>query len=468
MNTIEKNKQYIVTVEGYNSEAYGVARIDGRAVFIPGTIKEEIWEIKIVKVTNTVIYGKAIRCIKSSPHRILPDCPHYPRCGGCNTMHMDYKEELSFKLRKVNDALCHIGRQTVSATEIIGADQTVRYRNKGIFNIAHDGSRCCFGFYQARTHDVIPIDSCLIQMPLGERVSRAVCDFMDRYSLLPFDEQTGQGSVRHIFCREAVYTNDAVVCIISADGFGEHTAALIEELRESCPELTGIVLCINKERQNTVLSGSFYTLFGNPDLTDCLGRYEFSISPQAFYQINPPQAEKLYARAVEFASGGNTDSVLELYCGTGAISMFLSGHFKKVIATEIVPEAIENAKENALRNGIENIEFFCGDAAQTAEHFRKMHFQPDCVVVDPPRKGMDEKAVNEVVSISPERVVYVSCNPATLARDILRFQEAGYELKKAVAVDMFPKTFHVETVCCLYRQKKDFISVPYEPKNADC
>ena len=451
MHTIEKNKQYIVTIEGYSSEALGVARLEGRAVFIPGTMKEEIWEIKILKVANTVIYGKGIRCIKPSPHRVQPKCPHYPRCGGCNTMHMDYEEELSFKLGKVNDALQHIGRQSVSAASIIGSAKTEQYRSKGIFNIAYDGSNCCFGFYQARTHDVIPISSCLIQTPVGEKVSRVVCSFMDKYGFLPFDEQTGKGSVRHVFCRKSIYTDDAVACIISADGFGEHTSALVEELKEACPELTGIVLCINKERQNSVLAGSFYTLFGNPDLTDCLGRYEFRISPQAFYQINPPQAEKLYAKAVEFASCGNTDSVFELYCGTGAISMFLSEHFHKVIATEIVPEAIENAKENAERNRIENIEFFCGDAAQTAEHFRNVHFHSDCVVVDPPRKGMDEKAVHAVAAIKPDRIVYVSCNPATLARDILRFNEKGYILKEAVAVDMFPKTSHVESVVVLTR-----------------
>ena len=451
MSSLEKNKQYIVTIEGYSSEAFGIARLEGKAVFIPGTLYGEIWEIRIVKVTNTAVYGKRVRCIQPSQHRIQPGCPYYPQCGGCGTMHMDYDEELRFKLQKVNDALKHIGKQTFSVSTILGADKTEHYRNKGIFNISHDGNRCCFGFYQARSHDLIPIESCLIQMPLGERVSKCVCGFMDRHQLLPFDEQTGKGTVRHVFCRSAVYTGDAVACIVSADGFGPFTSALVAELTACCPELTGIVLCINKERQNTILSGQFYTLYGDPDLTDCLGRFEFRISPQAFYQINPPQAEKLYARAVEYASRGNTGSVLELYCGTGAISMFLSEHFRQVTATEIVPEAIENAKENAERNGIDNISFLCGDAAQTAEHCLNMHFSPDCVVVDPPRKGMDEKAVNAVVSIAPDRIVYVSCNPATLARDILRFQEAGYVLKEAAAVDMFPKTPHVETVVLMSR-----------------
>lgn len=453
MSAVGKNKQYIVTIEGYNSEGAGVARLDGRAVFIPGTLEEEIWEIRILKLTETASYGKPIRCIKESPHRRKPECPYYPRCGGCSTMHMDYEEELAFKLGKVNNALQRIGKQEVTAEDIIGAENQLRYRNKGIFNLAFDGQGCCYGFYKARSHDLIPIEKCLIQLPLGERVSKTVCEFMDRHDLLPYDEHTGKGTVRHVFCRSAVYTKDAVACIISAEGFGRNTSALVNALKENCPELTGIVLCINKERQNTVLSGNFYTLYGEAELTDCLGRYEFRISPQAFYQINPPQAEKLYAKAVEYAAGGNNGTVLELYCGTGAISMFLSERFEKVIATEIVPEAIENAKENAERNGIENITFYCGDAAQTAEHFRDMALKPDCVVVDPPRKGMDEKAVQAVADICPERIVYVSCDPATLARDILRFNAYGYMLKEATAVDMFPKTFHVETVALLSRKR---------------
>ena len=460
MNKLEKNKQYIVIIDGYSSEAFGIARVEGRAVFIPGTIQGEVWEVRILKITNTAIYGKGIKCIKASPHRVQPKCPAYPQCGGCGTMHMDYEEELSFKLQKVNNALQHIGKQKASAQSILRAEYTEHYRNKGIFNFANNGKTSCFGFYKERTHDLIPIESCLIQMPLGERVSHCVCSFMDKYHFLPFNEQSGQGSVRHVFCRSAVYTKDAVACIISTEGFGKQTSVLVSNLREACPELTGIVLCINKERHNTVLSGEFYTLYGNPDLTDCLGRYEFQISPKAFYQINPPQAEKLYVKAVEYASRGKNKSVLELYCGTGAISMFLSERFQEVVATEIIPEAIENAKLNAKRNKIENISFFCGDAAQTAEHFHDLHFSPDCVVVDPPRKGMDEKAVNAVASIAPERIVYVSCNPATLARDIFRFESEGYELKEVTAVDMFPRTAHVETVCCLCRQKKNFFTVP--------
>ncbi len=467
MKNLQKNREFIVKIEGYNSEGLGVARLDGRAIFIPDTLEGEVWHIKLLKVTETAIYAKGLEKQQSSEGRAAPECPYFRKCGGCDTWHMSYEEELRFKLRKVNDALRHIGKQSVTASEIIGCDDPHRYRNKGIFNVGLVDGKIRYGFYRQRTHELFPIDHCLIQMPAGERVAEAVCSFMELRQIMPYDEETGKGTVRHIFVRSAVYTDDTVACIIVARGFGSFTGELVEFLKERCPELTGIVLCINKERYNTILKGDFHTLYGKAELTDYLGRNEFEISPQSFYQINPPQAEKLYSKAVEYACRGGRDSVLELYCGAGTISMFLAERFRTVRASEIVPEAIENAKGNAARNHLENIEFLCGDAGQIAEMYAKEGIKPDCIVVDPPRKGMDETAIRSVASICPPDIVYVSCNPATLARDILRFNSLGYELKDACAVDMFPRTCHVETVCCLYHQKKDFISVPYEPKDAD-
>ncbi|MBO6094212.1 MAG: 23S rRNA (uracil(1939)-C(5))-methyltransferase RlmD [Oscillospiraceae bacterium] len=455
MDTIKKNKEYIVTIEAYNSEGSGVARIDGRAVFIPNALKGEVWHIKVLKVTAAAVYGKGLELLKRSSERCEPLCPIFSRCGGCSTWQMSYEEELRFKLTKVNDALQHIGRQTVTADEIISCENPLHYRNKGIFTVAEIDGHTCFGFFRERTHELVPVEYCLIQMPLGEKVSRIVCDFMNRNRIRPYHEEDGTGTVRHIFCRSAVCTKDAVACIISARGFGAFTQPLIEELRELCPELTGIVLCINKERGNAVLSGDYYTLYGSPDLTDYLGRNEFVISPQAFYQVNPVQAEKLYVKAVEYACRGKTDTVLELYCGAGTISMFLAEKFREVTATEIVPEAVQNAKANAERIGFSNITFLCGDAAQSAAQYRDAALQPNCIVVDPPRKGMDEEAVRNVASMAPDRIVYISCNPATLARDIVRFNSFGYVLEEAAAVDMFPKTFHVETVALLTRRKDE-------------
>ena len=293
---------------------------------------------------------------------------------------------------------------------------------------------------------------CLIQDSLCRRAAEAITRFISERGIPAYNEQTGKGTVRHIFCRRAHYGNDAVVCIVAARGFGAETGALAEELRLHCPELTGIVLNINKSRGNTVLAGDFYTLWGRPDIIDSLCGIRFDISPQAFYQVNPPQAEKLYRKALEYAAPDARSLVLDLYCGAGTISLCLAKKAGHVIGAEIVPQAIENAARNAANNGITNAEFICADAGQASEQFAARGLHPDVIVVDPPRKGMDERAIAAAASMQPERIVYVSCNPATLARDVLRLSEYGYVLKSATAVDMFPRTAHVETVVLLSRE----------------
>jgi 23S rRNA (uracil1939-C5)-methyltransferase len=275
--------------------------------------------------------------------------------------------------------------------------------------------------------------------------------FLRAEGLPAYDEKTGRGTVRHVFCRHARLTKDAVLCITSAKGFGARTEAFIAHLRACCPELTGIVLNINKSRGNTVLSGDFYTLWGDPILHDRLCGLEFEIAPQAFFQINPPQAERLYERAAAYAAAGPEDLVFDLYCGAGTISLRMAQEAGKVIGAEIVPEAVDNAAENAKRNGVHNAEFLCGDAGEAAKALAARGLRPKIVVVDPPRKGMSEDAVSAVASMEPERLVYVSCNPATLARDILRFEGLGYALKEVTAVDMFPRTCHVECAALMTR-----------------
>ena len=449
MDNIIKNKKYIVEIEGFSSEAYGVCRIDGRAVFVPKAIPGEQCEIKIVKVSNSAVYAKIERLLVPSPHRLKPLCPYYGRCGGCDTWHMDYEEELRFKLERVNAALKHIGRQEVAANEIIGSDRVQAYRNKGIFAVSELDGETAFGFYRERSHELVGIDCCLIQSELSCRTAKAVVDFMKENGISPYDENSGKGHVRHVFCRQAVHGTEAVACIVSAGGFGSKTAKLVEFLKKTCPELSGIVLNINKSRSNTVLSGDFYTLWGKPEICDTLCGLRFDIAPQAFFQINPPQAERLYKRAMEYAFSSPVPLAFDLYCGAGTISLCLAQKASRVIGAEIVPEAIENARHNAERNGIRNTEFICADAGQAAAALALRGERPSVVVVDPPRKGMDEAAIKAVASMQPERLVYVSCNPATLARDILRFNAYGYTLREATAVDMFPRTSHVETVCLL-------------------
>lgn len=454
MSDLKKNEIFEAEIEGYTSEGSGVCRIAGRAVFVPRTIKGEVWKVRTVKVTNTAVYGKAEEAVLLSPERREPLCPDFKRCGGCVLWHMSYAEELSFKLQKVNDALRRIGGQSLEASEIIGSDSVTRYRNKGIYAVRDVGGKCRAGFFAARTHELTPIDACIIQNELADRVAASVLGFMEDNGVSAYDEKSFKGTIRHVYVRRAVNTDDAVACIVSARGLHEKTGALVERLRADCPELSGIVLNINKSRGNTVLAGQFYTLWGSEVMRDSLGGIEYEISPQAFYQINPPQAEKLYEKALEYAAPKKSETVLDMYCGAGTISLYLARCAGKVIGAEIIPEAIENAKKNAENNGIENAQFICADASEAAERFLKENIHPAAVVVDPPRKGMDESAIKAICTMAPERVVYVSCNPATLARDIAVFSSLGYELKEATAVDMFPRTVHVESVVLLSKVHK--------------
>lgn len=451
-----KNQIYRAVIDAYSSDGAGVCRINGRAVFVPGTLCGEEWEIKLVKVTSAAVYARAERLLSApSAGRIEPDCPYYSRCGGCSCRHMSYDEELRFKLGRVNDALRHIGRQDIECTEILASAQTDGYRNKGIFAVADCGGTARFGFYQPRSHRLVAIDGCRAQNELSNRAAQCVVDFLNARGIKAYDEETGRGSVRHVFCRRAVIGTDAVVCIISAKGFGADTQALVNALRDKCPELTGIVLNINKTRGNTVLSGDFYTLWGKADMHDTLCGLSFDIAPQAFFQINPPQAERLYRRACEYCFEQPAKLVFDLYCGAGTISLCLARHAERVIGAEIVPEAVENARHNAQANGVTNAEFICGDAGDAAAELARRGLRPDAVVVDPPRKGMSAEAVAAVASMQPERIVYISCGPATLARDILRFSELGYTLKKITAVDMFPRTAHAECAALLLRESGD-------------
>lgn len=452
MEELRKNEKYTVEIDGWTSEGLGVCHLAGRAVFVPRALPGEQWEIKLLKVTGAAVYARGERRLLSSPGRAEPDCPVFGKCGGCDTRHMSYEEELRFKLDKVNAALKHIGKQSLEAKQILGSDQTRGYRNKAIFAVANVNGVPSFGFYRERSHELIPVERCLLQSELSCRCAAAVTEFLRHKGLPAYDEEAGRGTVRHVFCRQAVHTGDTVLCISSARGFGAATDELIGHLRTRCPELTGIVLNVNKTRGNTVLSGDFHTLWGNPLLHDRLCGLDFTIAPQAFFQINPPQAEHLYEKAAEYAAAGPMDLVFDLYCGAGTISLRMARDAGHVIGAEIVPEAVENAAENAKYNGVSNAEFLCGDAGDAAKSLSARGLRPKVVIVDPPRKGMSEEAVVAVASMSPERVVYVSCNPATLSRDILRFQDLGYVLQDVTAVDMFPRTCHVETVCLLSRQ----------------
>ena len=458
---LKKNQTYEVTIDSASAEGFGVCRIDGRAVFVPGTIPGEKWVIRLLKVTETVIWAKGVECQLRSLMRIENDCPN--PCGGCVLRHVQYEEELRQKKNRVDECLRRIGRQTVLTDCIHPSPQIERYRNKAIFAVGLSEGRAAFGFYRTRSHDLIPISDCLLQSENCLHTARAVIDFMNSNGILPYDETTRKGIVRHLFYRES--EKAGVLCIVAARGFGEKTSYLVQYLRDHCQWLTGIVLNINKSTGNTVLKGDFYTLWGKPQIRDILCGVEFVISPQAFFQINPKQAEAIYRKAIEYS--GNPKKVLDLYCGAGTISLCFAKSGISVIGVDIVPEAIENARKNAEENHLTNVSFICADTADRKLHAELDSHPVDTIVVDPPRKGLSQPIVLEIAQLAPEKIIYVSCNPATLARDIENLSNYGYSLRKAEAFDMFPRCGHVETVCCLYHQKKDFISVPYEPKDDD-
>ena len=451
-----KNQCYTVRIESWGSDGSGVCRIGGRAVFVSGAIPGERWEIKLVKVTASAVWARGMQLLEASPERCEPPCPLYGKCGGCALLHLCYEAELSFKLERVNEALRRIGGTDFRISEILGAEKTEGYRNKSILAVAQGADGPVAGFYRARSHDVIPAESCLLQSALSAAAAQAVLRWMRDCDIKPYSEADGKGQVRHIFTRNAFRTGEAMTCVVTARGFGSaKTALLVEELRSACPELTSIVLCVNKTRGNTVLGGEFHTLWGSSTITEELCDLRFELSPRSFFQINPPQAEKLYARALEYASPDGAGTVLDLYCGTGTISLCLARGATQVIGAEIVPEAVEDAKRNAERNGIRNVRFLCADASEAAAELAREGTQPDAVVVDPPRKGLSPDVIASIADMSPQRVVYVSCDPATLARDIGRFAAFGYAPTAGCAVDMFTHTAHVETVVCLSREKAD-------------
>ena len=461
MEELAKNQIYTVTIEGYSGEGAGVARINGRVVFVQGALRGEVCRILILKVLKSVAFAKVQQVLEPSKARIMPDCPLFPRCGGCTYRHMAYEEELWLKRQRVQDALIRIGGSDVQVEVIVGARDTARYRNKAQYPVSPQGA---VGFYRGRSHEVLEAEQCLLVRPEADAAAKALRAWMRRYAVPGYDEKTGKGLVRHLYVRSNT-AGECLICVLCNAEKLPHEKELVTALREACPSTVGIVLGVNRTRTNVILGDSYRTLWGSDRLEDTLCGLSFRLSVPSFYQINHSQCEILYSKAVEFAGLSGRETVLDLYCGVGTITLTMAAHARRVLGAEIVPEAIADAKDNAARNGIENAEFFCGDAGAVAAKLAAEHLRPDVVTVDPPRKGLAEDVVRTIAQMAPERVVYVSCDPATLARDVARFAAEGSCAARAVAVDMFPRADHVETVCLLYHKKNDFIRAPYDPKN---
>ncbi len=448
---LAKNQEHTVTIEGYGEGGMGVARIDGRVVFVHGALRGEKCRVLILKTLKSVVFAKVLEVLEPSSERIESDCPYFPRCGGCTYRHIRYEEELRLKRQRVQDNLSRIGGSDVTVEEILGARDTLRYRNKAQYPVSKDGA---VGFYRARTHEVIECEHCLLVKPEADAAAEALRAYMQSCHVAGYDEKTGRGLVRHLYIRSNAAGESLVCVLVNGDKLPKEDR-LVTLLRDACPKCTGIVLGTNTKKGNVILGDRYRTLWGSDRLEDTLCGKTFRLSVPSFYQVNRVQAERLYAKAIEFAGLTGQGTVLDLYCGAGTITLALSDHAKKVLGAEIVPEAIDDARENAARNGVKNAEFFCGDASDVAKKLARENLRPDVITVDPPRKGLAADVVESIAGMQPGRVVYVSCDSATMARDVKRLADLGYTAQRACAVDMFPRADHVETVVLLSHKKAD-------------
>ena len=448
---LAKNQEHTVTIEGYGEGGMGVARIDGRVVFVHGALRGEKCRVLILKTLKSVAFAKVLEVLEPSSERIESDCPYFPRCGGCTYRHIRYEEELRLKRQRVQDNLSRIGGSDVTVEEILGAQDTLRYRNKAQYPVSKDGA---VGFYRARTHEVIECEHCLLVRPEADAAAEALREYMQSCRVAGYDEKTGRGLIRHLYVRSNAAGESLICVLVNGDKLPKEDR-LVALLRDACPKCTGIVLGTNTKKGNVILGDRYRTLWGSDRLEDTLCGKTFRLSVPSFYQVNRVQAERLYAKAIEFADLTGQETVLDLYCGAGTITLALLDHAKKVLGAEIVPEAIDDARENAARNGVKNAEFFCGDASDVAKKLARENLRPDVITVDPPRKGLAADVVESIAAMQPQRVVYVSCDSATMARDVKRLADLGYTAQRACAVDMFPRADHVETVVLLSKGEVD-------------
>lgn len=451
---IEKNKEYIVDIIDNGFEGEGIAKIDNFTIFIPSAIKGERVKILIVKVLSSHAFGKILEIIDESEVRQDVDCDTYKRCGGCNMRHIKYEDTLKMKQNAVQSLVNKTLKNKIQVKPTYGMENPVHYRNKAQYplGINKDGEPV-IGVFANRTHEVIPIQKCLIQNVQSEEIAKFVLQFIKDNNISIYNEQTGKGLFRHIVIKVGIKTNE-IMCVLVINGNQiPKENELISNLVQTYPNIKTIVKNINTKNTNVILGKENINIYGNGYITDVLGDYTFNISPLSFYQVNPIQAEKLYNIGVQAAKITKNDIVFDLYCGIGTISLFMAKYAKKVYGVEIVEQAIENANENAKLNNIDNVEFIAGDTEIVLDELiNSKHIIPDVVMVDPPRRGLDNKSIENILKIRPDRFVYISCNPATLVRDLAKFEDA-YDICEIKPVDMFPFTSHVECVTVLYTKK---------------
>ena len=447
-----KNDIIELNITALTSDGDGVGRAGEMVFFVPNTAVGDIIEARVLKIKKNVGFARIERVITPSPDRIEPDCPVSFSCGGCVYRHMSYEAELKAKRQKVIDAVTRIGKLDGGLVkDIIPSEKIDSYRNKAMIPLGLNRSgEVVMGYYARHSHNIMHCLRCKLSPPVFNDIAEDFYAFLSHRPQLVYSPQNRRG-IRHLYLRYAETSGDVMVCIIvgARDFFDDEL--LYDSLKEKYPQIKSIVLNVNPDDTNVILGKKSYTVYGADAISDTLCGLRFEISAPAFYQINRSQAERLYGKAKEYAALTGRETLIDLYCGTGTIGLSMADKCKKLIGVEIIPEAIENAKKNAKRNGIENARFICGDASQAAAQLKKEGIRPDVVVVDPPRKGLTPELIDTVAQMSPDRVIYVSCDPATLARDLALFKEQNYSVKEITPVDMFPRTSHVETAVLLSR-----------------
>jgi len=446
-----KNEVYEAVICDYTAEGQGVAKIEGCAVFVPNAVAGERCRIRIEKAQKTWAAGKIVEILEKSPHRVNRECPVAKLCGGCDFWHMDYEEECRLKADRVRQALNRIGGENLEEMPLLAAPTCQGYRNKAQYPVASKKGRAYAGFFRAGTHQVVENDRCLILPQETDAVKKIVIDYVNHYRVSAYDELTQKGLLRHIYVRQGVVSGQVLVCLVVNGRKLPHVEDLIVRLSK-VKGFTTLVLAVNTRPGNAILGDEFITLHGPGYIEDTLCGLNFRLSPRSFYQVNHHQAQRLYEAAITQAQITKDDLVLDLYCGVGTITLAMAKAAGKVIGVEVIEQAVQDARDNARRNGIENAEFFCGDAGKAALELEAKGIRPDVIVVDPPRKGLNADTIEALHKMCPRRIVYVSCDPATLARDVALLKERGYSVKNAMAADLFPRCAHVESIVCLCKQ----------------
>ena len=452
---IDKNREYIIKIDSYGHEGEGVGKINNFTVFVKGAIKGETVKIKLIKVNKTYGIAKLLEVIVPSQHREKPVCSIYKRCGGCNLQHISYTEQLNFKTQRVKDVMERVGKlEDAKIHNTIGMEFPYNYRNKVQLPVGSIDSEVVVGFYAPRSHDIINMEHCYIQSKLGDKVILILKEWMKENKIKPYDEKTHSGIIRHIMLREGFRTKEVMVVIVTNGAKLPNAKSLVQKLRENILNLKSVIQNINEDKTNVILGQKSITLWGQDTISDYIGDFRFNISPLSFFQVNPIQTEVLYNKAMEYADLNGDEIVFDAYCGTGTISLFLSKKAKMVFGVEIIPQAIDNANENKKENNVNNVEFIVGKSEEEIPKLIKSGINPDVIVLDPPRKGCEESLLHAIAEAAPKKIVYVSCDPATLARDLRILEDLNYKTVEIQPVDMFPQSAHIENVTLLTRKEE--------------